>query len=101
MKPEHEFLKFNLEEMTQTFREAQEKINSAGNLEFLDFHARRLVEMCGNIIMGYLLLHDAQRDTKYFNAAEIFIMDAQSENRMKASQIGSFDMAMSNKFKQL
>jgi len=87
--------------MTQTFREAQEKVNSAGNLEFLDFHARRLVEMCGNIIMGYLLLHDAERDKEYSLAAEIFILDAQSKNRMKANIISSFDMPLANKFKQL
>ncbi|HOY39510.1 MAG: acyl-CoA dehydrogenase family protein [Bacteroidales bacterium] len=101
VKPEHEYLKFHLEEMTQTFREAQEKVNSAGNLEFLDFHARRLVEMCGNIIMGYLLLHDAERDKEYSLAAEIFILDAQSKNRMKANIISSFDMPLANKFKQL
>jgi 3-(methylthio)propanoyl-CoA dehydrogenase len=34
-------------------------VTGTGDNEYLDFHSRRLVEMAGNIIMGYLLLKDA------------------------------------------
>jgi 3-(methylthio)propanoyl-CoA dehydrogenase len=49
------------------------KVTEENDNEYLDFQARRLVEMAGNIIMGYLLLMDARRDMSYFNAARIFI----------------------------
>jgi len=101
VKPEHEHLKYKLAEMTQIFSEAHERVGAESSLEYLEFHARRLVEMCGNIIMGYLLLHDAQRDKEYETAAEIFILDAQAKNKMKASQISSFDPSITGRFRQL
>jgi alkylation response protein AidB-like acyl-CoA dehydrogenase len=49
--------------------------------EFLDFHSRRLVEMAGNILMGYLLLLNSQRDEKFRNSAVLFIDLAKYENQ--------------------
>jgi alkylation response protein AidB-like acyl-CoA dehydrogenase len=83
LKPELDYLKKNLMQMTSGFEQAVKKVTEAGEEEFLDFHARRLVEMAGNIIMGYLLLHDTARDEDYRNSAEIFIRRTDSENRQK------------------
>ncbi len=67
--------------------------------EYLDFHARRLVEMAGNIIMGYLLLHDAYKDYKYRNSAEIFIHKVEAENAEKARYIENFEYSNLSSFK--
>ena len=45
----------------------------ADHNDFLDFHARRLVEMAGYIIMGYLMLLDTTRDDKYQASCEVFV----------------------------
>jgi hypothetical protein len=48
--------------------------------------------MAGNIIMGYLLIIDAQRDKKYMRSAKLFIDLTASENGQKYSYIDNFDM---------
>ncbi|HNW48331.1 MAG TPA: Acyl-CoA dehydrogenase C-terminal domain-containing protein, partial [Bacteroidales bacterium] len=58
VKPEYEQLKKILSEMTDQYQKAVEKVIEGDN-EFIDFHARRLVEMAAHIIMSYLLLSDA------------------------------------------
>jgi len=62
------------------------------NTELLDFMARRLVEMVGNIIMSYLLLRDSNIDSKYTKIAELFIMKIRAENRQKMDYINNFDI---------
>jgi 3-(methylthio)propanoyl-CoA dehydrogenase len=63
--PEMEYLKTWLTEMTDEFEKCTAHVAAAGSTELMDFHARRLVEMAGNIIMGYLLLNDSLRDHSY------------------------------------
>lgn len=87
VSPELEYLKSTLEKMTDQFGKIVEKVNEQEESEFLDFHARRLVEMAGNIIMGLLLLHDANRDDKYIKSAEIFIRMGRADNISKVSMI--------------
>jgi len=87
IKPELEFLKKILINMTAGYEEGLKIVTDIGEEEFLDFHARRLVEMAGNIIMGYLLLNDTMRDEEYRNTAEIFIKRSASDNRQKLDYI--------------
>ncbi|HLO91733.1 MAG: acyl-CoA dehydrogenase family protein [Chloroflexota bacterium] len=87
VKPELEFLKSTLEKMADQFGKIVEKVNEQDEAEFLDFHARRLVEMAGNVIMGCLLLQDANRDDKYAKSAEIFIRMGRADNISKVSMI--------------
>lgn len=87
VKPELQFLKSTLEKMADQFGKIVEKINEHEENEFLDFHARRLVEMAGNIIMGCLLLHDANRSDVYRKSAEIFIRIGRADNISKVSMI--------------
>jgi len=68
---EDQNIKNTLLAMTTVFEESVAKVEQAKNSEFLDFHARRLVEMAGYIIIGYLLLIDGQRDRKYIKAARL------------------------------
>lgn len=70
---DHEYMKKTLADMTEEYVKAFEIVHAAGDTEFLDFHARRLVEMAGHIIMGYLLLIDSQRNEKFINSADVYI----------------------------
>jgi hypothetical protein len=91
VRPEMEYLKKKLAGLTDDFEKRVAQVMAAGNNELTDFHARRLVEMAANIIMGYLLLQDAQRDQVYASSVELFIPMAISENRMKSDFIAAFE----------
>ena len=41
--------------MREQYEQAVEKVTSSGNNETIDFHARRMVEMAGHIILSHLL----------------------------------------------
>lgn len=80
VRPELEFMKSVLEKMTDQYGKTVEKVTEHEDNEYLDYHARRLVEMAGHIIMGYLLLIDANRSDVYTKSADIFIRKARAEN---------------------
>ena len=63
--PETSELKERLVKMTALYEEALKTVVDNKNTEYTDFHARRLVEMAGHIIMGYLLLGDTTRNEKF------------------------------------
>ncbi len=85
-------LQAKLQKMTTQYIQAVEKVEASENADYLDFHARRLVEMAGNIIMGYLLIIDSQRDKKYEKSAKLFIDIAMAENQEKNDYINHFDI---------
>jgi len=89
--PELKHVHRSLMSLTEEYEQTVAKVVSAGDNELTDFHARRLVEMASNIIMGYLLLSDAQRDDEYSNSTEIFVSLSVAENRMRADYIDSFE----------
>ena len=63
-----------LKELTVKFSEMVARVE-AGEKEaagFKDFHARRLVETAGHIIIGYLLARQACKDEEYAASARIF-----------------------------
>ncbi len=79
VKPELESLKKILIEMSNQYYEAIKIVNSFENAEVLDFQARRLVEIAGYIIMGYLLLHDSLRNDDYYDSTKIMIKKGRTE----------------------
>ncbi|PID28517.1 MAG: acyl-CoA dehydrogenase [Candidatus Cloacimonadota bacterium] len=87
--PEFDFQKGTLRKMTHEFETAVKKVIDNNDNEYLDFHARRLVEMAGNIIMGYLLLLDANRDKEKKVICQIFLKIANAENDDKINYINS------------
>jgi alkylation response protein AidB-like acyl-CoA dehydrogenase len=91
VRPEMEHLKKQLSALTDAYEKCVAGVTATGNNELTDFHARRMVEMAANIIMGYLLLHDAQRDAAYTSSAELFLPLAVSENATRADFIASFE----------
>jgi 3-(methylthio)propanoyl-CoA dehydrogenase len=92
LKPEFDFLRKILISMTAEYDSTANFVISIGDAELLDFHARRLVEMAGNIIMGYLLLLDANKNEDFRNSAEIFIKKGISENRQKQEYIRATEL---------
>ena len=83
LRPELQKFRKTLQEMTADYEASVSKVITLKNSEFIDFHARRLVEMAGNIIMGYLLLLDSQRDEHYVKSTEIFIKHGEADNKQK------------------
>lgn len=65
--------------MTNLYEKDVEMIVETKDQEYLDFMARRLVEMAGHIIMTYLLVIDATRDNQFQKSAEIYINYAEAE----------------------
>ena len=51
-----------LDAMTGQYKGAVEKVHTINDAAYSDFMARHLVEMAGNIVMGYLLVTDASRN---------------------------------------
>ncbi len=90
--PEYEYFRSQLMAMTNEYEETVAKVTAENSNEYIDFHARRMVEMAGNIILSYLLLLDTQRDAKYKNNAFVFLKIAQAENKEKAAYIKNFEM---------
>lgn len=90
--PELEYLRKILIDMTDEYEKAVTEVEGKEDNEYTDFHARRMVEMAGNIIMGYLLLHDTVRDEEFRNSAEIFIKLGRSENSQKYDYIMNTEM---------
>jgi len=89
---DHEYMKKTLADMTEEYVKAFEIVHAAGDTEFLDFHARRLVEMAGHIIMGYLLLIDSQRNEKFINSADVYIKLGAAWNKERYNYIAKSDV---------
>ena len=70
-----------LKELTVKFSEMQARVE-AGDKEvcgFKDFHARRLVETAGHIIITYLLARQAGQAEEYVASARIFCKLAEAK----------------------
>ena len=89
VRPEFEPYKKQIVEMTDQYAKTVELI-SGKDTEYVDFHARRLVEMASHIIMSYLLLLDTQRDESYEPSMEIYIGKSKSWNNERFSYINDF-----------
>lgn len=87
LKPELHGYRRILIGMTEEYEKAVHVVVEKKDNEFIDFHARRLVEMAGNIIMGYLLVLDTEQEDRFRTSADIFIKMGRSENRGKAEYI--------------
>ena len=87
IEPRLDYLRVILAELTNDYAQAVDLVKGEKNNEYLDFHARRLVEMAGNIVMGYLLVLDANRDEEYQDSAEVFIKLIYAENKQKSVYI--------------
>lgn len=80
-------------EMNKAYNEAVTKVGEGRDNEgYADFMARKLVEMAGYTIMGWLLLDDAKRGGDNFRkSAQVFINWAQAEITHHLDFINRFD----------
>jgi alkylation response protein AidB-like acyl-CoA dehydrogenase len=85
-------LKTKLEALTDQYVEISQKVIDSNNSELLDFHSRRLVEMAGNLIMGYLLVLNGQKDEDFKRSADIFVDLIVSENLERFNYINDFNI---------
>lgn len=88
--PETSELKERLVKMTALYEEALKTVVDNKNTEYTDFHARRLVEMAGHIIMGYLLLGDTTRNEKFLKSANVYVNIGEAEVEKHHKFIMSF-----------
>jgi alkylation response protein AidB-like acyl-CoA dehydrogenase len=79
LKADFDHLRKELMAMTARYETAVKKVQGANDSEYLDFHARRLVEMAGYIVMGYLLLTDTNRCDCFAKSATLFVRMGKAE----------------------
>ena len=82
-----------LAKLTADYEAAVAKVTAVGDNKYLDFMARRLVEMAGDIIMSYLLLKDAKTDASFTDVATVYTKFAQAEVARHIEFINNFDPA--------
>ncbi len=89
VRPEYQTLKDTLIAMTAEYEKACELVIGR-DTAYVDFHARRLVEMAGHILMSYLLLIDTQRCDCYAHSARVYIGKSKAWNRERYEYIADF-----------
>ncbi len=99
INPEFTTLRHRLQIMSNLLENETNRVIETKNNEYLDFQARRLVEMAGHIIMGYLLILDASRDEMFRKSAEIYINYGEVEVRKHAAFIKKFNIESLDKYR--
>ena len=95
LKPMHDVL----DRMTAEYEETVAYVMGKESQEFIELHARRMVEMAGYTIMAYLLMLDANRDAMFRRSAEIFLKFARTQNAQRSIFIKETDTADVETFK--
>ncbi len=89
-RPELAALKATLDKLAQTYFDAVQKVTETANQKYTDFMARRLVEMAGFTIMGYLLLQDANRNDSFLRTTGVYVKLAEAEVAKHSDFIANF-----------
>ncbi len=90
--PELEYMRRTLIILTDEYEQAVKRVTAGNDNEFIDFHARRLVEMAGHIIMSYLLLLDTNRDRMFLKSAKTYLAFAKAQVKANAEFIRSSEL---------
>lgn len=73
VKPELEECRQRLIALSNQYEKYVTMVTDTKNNEYIDFHARRMVEMAGYIIMSYLLLEAANKEASFRNSLEVYL----------------------------
>ena len=92
--PELGPLRDRLKAMKEAYVKAVESVTETKDNEYIDFQARRMVEMAGHIIMGHLLLADTTRNESFRHSAEVYINFGEAEVAKHAAFIAHFKPEM-------
>ncbi len=90
--PELEPMKKQLMAMTEIYEFIVAKITDTKDNEYIDFHARRLVETAGHIVLGYLLLLDTNRNAEFRRSAEVYVNYGEAEINKIRDFINNFSV---------
>ena len=93
VRPELQGIKDRLAVLTEMYTKAVAAVAEVNDPVHTDFMARRMVEMAGNIVMGYLLLLDANRTESFTKSAQVYVNLAAAEVTRHAEFINTFDRA--------
>ncbi len=85
-------IRTKLHKMTEEYESIVQRVVTQESNELIDFHSTRLVEMAGNIIMGYLLVLNSQREEKFVKTAKLYVNLVKSENRERFDYMASFEI---------
>ncbi len=85
--------------LTAQYETAVSAVTAVNDTTYTDFMARRMVEMAGNIIMGYLMLSDANRNEGFSRSAGVYCKLEQSEVARHADFIAAFNPAQIDLYK--
>ena len=85
-------IRTKLHKMTEEFESISQRVVGQESSELIDFHSTRLVEMAGNIIMGYLLVLNSQKEEKFVKTARLFVNLVRSENKEKFDYMNGFSL---------
>jgi alkylation response protein AidB-like acyl-CoA dehydrogenase len=78
--PELAGLKARLEKLVDIYELLVPKVADTKDNEYIEFHARRLVDCTGYIVLSYLLLLDSQQNPEQFrDSAEVYVNYAEAE----------------------
>ncbi len=91
VKPELEYLIKTLADLSLEYDRIVKFVQEKDDSELWDFHARRMVEIAGYIIMGHLLVLDANRTDDYSRSAGIFVQFAGAKCAEHLKFIETFD----------
>lgn len=100
IKPELFGFRRTLIGMTEEFDKTTNYVVDAKDNEYLDFHARRLVEMVGNIVMGYLLMLDTNIDDSYRKSTDVYIKLGRAMNKAHAEFVTNCSLDDLGNYKQ-
>lgn len=92
INPAFEGLRNRLKALTELFEKAINQVVETKNTEYLDFMARRLVEIAGHLVMSNLLIIDSSRDDMFARSTEIYVNFAEAEINKHISYINNFDL---------
>jgi len=91
LNPELDKLKARLTHLVDIYEQLVSKVANTKDNEYIDFHARRLVECAGHICIGYLLLSDANRLPEEFRrSAEVYVSYGEAEIKKTRDFIDGF-----------
>lgn len=85
-------IRTKLHKMTEEYKTIVQRVVGQESNELIDFHSTRLVEMAGNIIMGYLLVLNSQKEEKFIKIAKLYVNLVKSENKERFDYMADFEI---------
>jgi len=99
--PELSHLKTTLIRMREEYEKAVAAVEAVSDQAWLDFHARRLVEMATHIVAVYLLMTQGAEDDDYRRSALVHIKVVEAANRERAEYIAATTPADLDNYKMV